>query len=96
MTQEFTTLELAKIYQRQGYYQDAFEIYSILDAQESTAETREGLRQLESKLESEEKNMAEEEPQSEKKIYRLVEKWLRMMVLKKRLGDVKKMKARLP
>ena len=35
MSQDIQTLELARIYERQGYYKDAFEIYSSLYMQET-------------------------------------------------------------
>jgi len=90
MNQDIKTLELAKIYERQGYDKEAFEVYTFLDAQESTNETKAGLKRLENMQENGDHNLLPKE-----NISRLFEKWLRLMVFKLRLENFKKIKARL-
>ena len=89
MTQDIKTLELARIYENQGYYKDAFEIYSFLNEQGTTAEIQAGLNRMEKKMENENKDA------HPKKIAALFEKWLMLMVLKQRLGNFIKIKSRL-
>ncbi|MCD4722661.1 MAG: hypothetical protein K8S13_22810 [Desulfobacula sp.] len=90
MIQDIKTLELAKIYESQGYYEDALEIYSFLNNRETTNEISAGLKRME-------KRMEDEGPGShpEEKIFGLFEKWLMLMVLQQRLDNFKKIKLRL-
>lgn len=90
MTYELKTFELAKIFESQGYYEDAFEIYSFLDAKESSFEIKAGLERMEKKMDGRGQKAYPEE-----NISRLFEKWLMLMLLKQRLDNFKKIKARL-
>ena len=49
MTQDIKTLELAKTYESQGYYEDALKIYSFLNDQETSTELSAGLKRMEKK-----------------------------------------------
>ncbi|MBC2705863.1 hypothetical protein [Desulfobacula sp.] len=89
MSQELKTLEFAKIYESQGYYKDAFEIYLFLDAKETSNEIKAGLNRMEKRMEEE-----GQEIHSEENISGLFEKWLMLLVLKQRLDTFKKIKAR--
>ena len=40
MNNELETLELAKVYESQGYYKDALKIYSLLDANQTSNEIK--------------------------------------------------------
>ena len=51
MTQDIKTLELAKLYESQGYYEDALKIYSFLNNQEATNELSAALKRMEKKME---------------------------------------------
>ena len=44
------TLELARIYESQGHFQDAHDIYEYLDSQDSTPETAASLSRLKTRL----------------------------------------------
>lgn len=90
MSQEIKTLELARIYETQGYFKDAFDIYSHLDTTETSNEIKAGLKRMEKKMEA-----INTQTLPEKKISRLFEKWVLLMVLKHRLENFKKIKARL-
>lgn len=90
MNQDIKTLELAKIYERQGYDKEAFKVYSFLDAQESTNETKAGLNRLKKMKENGGHNFLPKE-----NVSKLFEKWFRLMVLKLKLESLKKIKARL-
>lgn len=98
MSKDMQTLELARIYERQGYYKEAFGIYSFLSMQEtdkqaSSAEIAAGLKRMEKKMENEGHEVQGAYP--EENISRLCEKWLRLMILKHRLDNFKKIKSRL-
>ncbi|WP_148278108.1 hypothetical protein [Desulfobacula toluolica] len=98
MSKSMQTLELARIYERQGYYEDAFEIYSFLcmqktDNQESFNEISAGLKRMEKKIKKKGHEVQGAYP--EENISRLCEKWLTLMVLKHRFDKFKKVKSRL-
>ncbi len=103
MSQEFNTLELAKIYESQGYLQDALEMYQAIakksgekDGQEPDPEIDAGLDRMKSVMQNQE-NQPEtipELPMSEKKIQHIMEQWLMLMVLQKRSNLVKQVRLR--
>ncbi len=90
------TVELAKVYENQGYYKEALEIYSFLDKEQTSDVVKEGLKRMGKKMEEEisdsdvTKNMSKG-----KKISVLFEKLLNLMILKQKLINFKKMKSRL-
>ena len=90
MTQDIKTLELAKLYESQGYYEDALKIYSFLNNRETTNEITAGLKRMEKKIDNEVSDSLPEE-----KISQLFEKWLMLMILEQRLDNFKKIKSRL-
>ena len=90
MNQDIQTIELAKTYEDQGHYKDAYEIYLALDREQSTKETQDGLNRTQSMFENDKKGN-----QAEKRISALLEKWLKLMVLKQRLRNFERIKARL-
>jgi len=96
MNQDMKTVELAKVYENQGYYKDALEIYSFLDKEKTSDEIKAGLKRMEKKIKEEipdsdfTKNISKE-----KKISMLFERWLNLMILKQRLINFKKIKSRL-
>jgi len=81
MRLDMKTLELAKVYENQGYFEDAREIYLFLDKQDTTDEIRAGLDRLDNQISA--KGQDSNKPAT---ISRLFEKWLRLMVLKQRLS----------
>ncbi|MBW2655191.1 MAG: hypothetical protein JRC91_09750 [Deltaproteobacteria bacterium] len=87
MSQELKTLELARIYESQGYYKDAFEIYSFLNIKTSSDEIKAGLKRMEKRLENKGQKMY-----SKENLFRLFEKWMILMVLEHRLDNLKKIK----
>jgi len=90
MSQDIKTLELARIYESQGYYKDAHEIYSFIDSQGTTNDIRAGLMRMEKRMKDEGHRFHPEE-----KISRLFEEWLMLMVLKHQLNNFRKIKSRL-
>jgi hypothetical protein len=90
MTLELQTLELARIYEAQGYFKEALKIYSFLNKEKSSNEIKAGLKRMEKKMEDEGQDIFPRE-----NISRLFEKWLMLMVLKQRLDNFKKIKSRL-
>jgi flagellin-specific chaperone FliS len=106
MSQDIKTCELAKVYENQGYYKEAFEIYSFLNTQHFNTQhlnKQQALEEVQSGLKRMEKKMEEKKSDSdfkvgiskEKKISMLLEKWLNLLILKQRLVNFKKIKARL-
>ena len=90
MTQELYTLELAKLHESQGYYQDAYAMYLALERENSTGQIRAGINRMKLKLASEKPETGPEE-----KIAKSLEQWLNLIVLKHRLDRFKQIKSRL-
>ncbi len=108
MSHEFNSLELARIYESQGYFQDAFDMYQALanEAGEKGDQHREseinaGLGRMEFALQNQANPLKEnsdpvsELAPSEKRMDHLLEQWLMLMVLEKRLKIVKQVKSLL-
>jgi hypothetical protein len=90
------TVELAKVYENQGYYKEALEIYSFLDKEQTSDVVKAGLKRMGKKVEEEISDSDFTQNLSkEKKISMLFERWLHLMMLKQRLINFKKMKSRL-
>ncbi|MBU3953434.1 MAG: hypothetical protein KKF12_09805 [Proteobacteria bacterium] len=105
MSQEFNTLELARIYEAQGYLQDAFEMYQALaeesrekDSREKVPEINAGLHRMEAALQRQGNPPANalesvESPLPGGKTAHLLEQWLMLMVLQKRVALVQSTKS---
>jgi hypothetical protein len=92
MTQDIQTMELAKLYERQGYFKEAFDYYAFLDNREPSNETKAGLHRMEKRMKEKGSSAS-----SANTLSLLVEKWVKVLVLKQRVDTVKKMAAqRLP
>lgn len=102
------TLELAKIYENQGHFQDALDIYKFLnyrlDAREIFVDEvkaqaiRDGLDRMKHKVE--EMNTTTHPPLSQhdskkEKVSALLEKWLDLLILQHRLDNFKRIKGRI-
>ncbi|WP_300458453.1 hypothetical protein [Desulfobacula sp.] len=88
MTQDIQTLELAKLYERQGYVKEALETYTVLDDREPSIETRAGLDRMEKRMEKKEPSVSPDSPLSQ-----VFEKWVKLLVLQHRVDTMKKMAA---
>jgi len=96
MSEDMKTVELAKVYENQGYYKEALEIYSFLDKEQTSDAVKEGLKRMEKKMEDQISDSDFKESISkEKKISMLFEKWLNLMMLKQKLINFKRIKSRL-
>jgi len=93
MNQELKTLEVARIYESQGYFEDALEIYSFLDGQETCVEVKAGLKRMKERMEERIED-GEQKSLPYEKISRLYQEWLELMILKQRLNNFKKIKSR--
>jgi len=92
MNQELKTLEVAKIYESQGYFEEALEIYSFLENRQTSDEVTAGLNRMEKRMENKGQGSHPEE-----NISRLYQEWVGLLMLKKRLDNFKKLKLnRLP
>jgi hypothetical protein len=90
------TVELAKVYENQGYYKEALEIYSFLDKEQTSDVVKAGLKRMGKKMEEEISDSDFTQNISKgKKISMLFERWLNLMMLKQKLINFKKMKSRL-
>ena len=94
MNQDMKTVEFAKVYENQGYYKEALEIYSFLDNEQTSDAVKEGLKRMEKKM-GEEISDSDftQDISKEKKISILFERWLNLMILKQRLSNSKKIKS---
>jgi hypothetical protein len=90
MNRDIWTLELARLYERQGYNKDALEIYLHLEDHENGSEIQAGIKRMHKKMED-----AGHQTHPEEKISFLFEKWLMLMVLRHRLDNFIKIKKRL-
>jgi hypothetical protein len=80
MTSNIKTLELAKLYEQQGYYKDALDIYLYLDEQNTGTELQEGIKRLEAQ-------MTESGDETSEKISGLCEEWVRLLIMRFRLDN---------
>jgi len=90
MKQELKTLEVALIYESQGYFEEALEIYSFLGGRETSTEVKAGLKRMGEKMED-----IGQSSLPEKNISRLYQEWLELMILEFRLDNFKKLKQEL-
>jgi hypothetical protein len=88
MNQELKTLEVARIYETQGYFEEALEIYSFLESRKSSDEVKADLKRMEKRMEDKDKDLHVQE-----KISGLYQEWLALMILKNRLDNLKKLKS---
>ena len=87
MNQELKTIEVAKIYESQGYFQEALEIYSFLNDTETSVEARSGLKRMEAKK-GDALSCGPERPLS-----LLCQEWLGLVALEKRLKLFKRIQS---
>jgi hypothetical protein len=88
MNQELKTLEVARIYESQGYFEEALEIYSFLESRKTSNEFKADLKRMKKRMEDK-----GQERHPEEKISILYQEWLSLMMLKHRLDNFKKIKS---
>ncbi|MCA1785336.1 MAG: hypothetical protein LC657_05050 [Desulfobacteraceae bacterium] len=110
MTRNFATLSLARLYEKQGYIDDALEIYREIDTSQSPDAKH--IRDAISRLEAQKKIAASKEnfkepgqdvltpdqvqvSTKEARMAHMLEVWLRLIVIQKRVDIFKSFKARL-
>jgi len=110
MTRNFESLALARLYEKQGYIDDALEMYrkidtiqspdaknildaiSRLEAQKKIADSKENLKELKQDvLEPDQVDGSTKEA----RMAHILEVWLRLIVMQKRVDIFKSFKARL-
>lgn len=86
MSPEYDTIELARIYESQGYFQDALDIYARLnrEARSQDPEIRAAVSRMEKTLA---RKTGAHDP--EKRAAKRLEQWVRLLVLEKRLHRFK-------
>ena len=94
MSPEYRTKTLANVYENQGHFQDALDIYRELDQESSgdDAGLKAACRRLEAALAA---SGDETAAGPEDRAAHLLEQWLRLLILEKRLGQFEKIQARL-
>ena len=92
MNLEYNTLELARIYENQGYFQDALDIYSGLnrEARSQDPEIRAAVNRMEKALERK-----TEPVDPEQSVADSLEQWIQLLILEKRLRLFRKIRSRL-
>lgn len=88
MSPEYKTKTLAQVYESQGYFQDALEIYEALDQENggNDKSLKEACERMEAALAT---------PDPKERAAHLLEQWLKLLILEKRLGQFEKVRARL-
>ena len=93
MKKNYHTVELARLYENQGYYALALEHYSsVLAGDEKNEKLSEAVKRVTLKIEQGEKGAAE------KKVSILFEQWLELLMLEKKLKmyrNIQKISSRL-
>lgn len=80
MGKNYHTIELARLYENQGYYAMAMEHYSsVLAGDEKNEKLSEAVKRVKLKIEQGEKGTAE------KKVAILFEQWVKLLMLEKKL-----------
>lgn len=105
MDHEYNTLSLAKAYESQGYYQDAKHIYDRFNekCQGKDTDIQAACARMKTALENASFPVAAHTVQKpdtatnkrETRVAQDLEKWLRLLILKKRLGLFKRIQARM-
>jgi len=105
MDHEYKTLSLAKAYESQGYYQDAKDIYEILNEkfQGKDTDIQAACARLETVLENAgssqvmqtDQDRRSDMTQKHTQVAENLEEWLRLLILQKRLGLFQRIQARV-
>lgn len=94
MSPEYRTKALAEVYESQGHLQDALDIYRELDRESNGG--GDGLQEACRRLEAALATSATETPAgTAHRTAHLLEQWLKLLTLEKRLEQFKKIRARL-
>lgn len=108
MARNFASLPLARLYEKQGYIDQALEIYKEIDTSRSSE--AKSISDTISRLEAQKKtadadckdNLADHDPLTpdrtgtkEKKMAYMLENWLKLIVMQKRVDIFKNIKSRL-
>ncbi len=100
MNEEFNTVELARVYEDQGHFREALDIYKGLGGSGQDGLTDSEISRAVERLETALENSASQPKspldvgESGKRIEHLLEQWLRLLILRKRLSLFQKIRAR--
>ncbi|PIE62945.1 MAG: hypothetical protein CSA25_02530 [Desulfobacter postgatei] len=105
MTHNFASLPLAREYEKQGYIDDALEIYRAMDTDQNpdAQEIRDAISRLDTQkhagaaqdLNGPDTDISGPTRTKETRVVHLLDTWLRWVVLQKRVEILKNIKARL-
>lgn len=110
MTRNFASLSLARLYEKQGYIDDALEIYKAIDTSQypdgalildaiSRLEAQKNTADLEENVTEPDHDVVTPDPvqggSQEARMAHLLEVWLRLIVMQKRAAIFKTIRARL-
>lgn len=85
MKQELNTLELARLYEGQGHFRQALDIYKELDSHNSSNEIQAGIKRMKKRIE----NQSGDEL-SVDKINALIEELFSLLALEHRVNNMRK------
>ncbi len=92
---DMNTLELAKLYESQEYYEDAHKIYLALAKNESSEQIQAGLERTQTNQTRQAGVIPEKTLGSGKdKVAALFKEWLMLLSVKQRIQNLKKLKTR--
>ncbi len=95
MNNKIITEELAKLYEKQGYLEDALQSYSSLYKKTGKKEFAKAIENLKNKITPTEKKSVTAPVKNYKgEALKLFEKWLNMVILEKEVQDFKKIQAK--
>lgn len=84
METDITTETLARLYESQGYYRDALEHYTAVNRQNPSSDIEKAVQRISRKLETSDTESGKREA------VRLVEQWMHLLLLKRRLKIARK------
>jgi len=91
MTSDFGSLPLAQLYEKQGYIDDALEIYRAMDTSQNE-DVRDAVSLLEAQKEAADNSR---DRTNGAQMAHLLEVWVRLIVMRKRTDIFKAIRARL-
>ena len=89
MTTDTVTIEIAKLFESQGYYNDALETYRALENENPDIQVQAGINRMEMKL------AMEPGKGLENRIEKLLETWLDLIILQHRVDSLKQIESLL-
>ncbi len=97
MTDEFKTVELARVYENQGWHKEALDIYQYLEAEAEDTTLKSDMAQACLRIKAALEAGPAGNPEAgvpENRMEDLLEQWVKLLILEKRLEMFEKIRAR--